>query len=173
MRISAALLLALLAPPALAAAPDINIDPDGQIGLIDWGMYSGVDVGVVQAPGTVEGLWHEVDGVRLITQTQTICAGEGTMFGIRYRLQAQPGDAAWAMEVRTEHPLLIAPNGRSGTSGDYTTMLGQNATGYSGWTVRYPYEHVPGDYTFSILHDGVVKLRKTFHLEFECTQPVS
>jgi len=173
VRTSLALLLALLAPPALAAPDDLNIDPNGEIGLVDWGLYSGRDVGTVAADGTVEGMWHEVTDVHLVTQTQSICAGDGTMFGIRYRLESQTGDASWTMEVRTDHPLLIAPNGRSGTGGTYSTVLGQNATGYSGWTVRYPYEHVPGDYTFSILHEGAVKLRKTFHLEFDCTQPIS
>ncbi len=163
----------MLATPALAAPPDIDVDPEGEIGLVDWGLYSARDVGAVASDTTVEGLWHEVTDVQLVTQTVTICAGDGTMFGMRYRLGAQVAGPGWEMEVRTDHPMLFAPSGRSGNSGTYETALTAGTTGYTGWTVRYPYEHVAGDYTFTLSHEGQVKLRKTFHLEFECVPALS
>jgi hypothetical protein len=173
VRASLAGLFLLLAAPAWAAPPDVDADPKGEIGLIDWGLYSADDVGSVKSDTTVEGRWHEVTNVHLVQQATSICAGDGTMFGMRYRLGDQVTDPAWELQVQTSHPMLFAPSGRSGNSGFYETTLQVGATGYTGWTVRYPYEHVPGDYTFTLLHDGVVKLRKTFHLEFECTAPMS
>jgi hypothetical protein len=167
----AALLLA--SGPAVAAGPDVDIDPNGEIGLVDWGMYSGRDVGVVMSDTTVEGLWHRIDSVTLLARGTDICASAGTMFGIRYRLTDQAVEDHWDMEVRTEHPLLHAPSGRSGTGGVYATGLARGGDGYSGWTVRYPYEFVPGDYTFTLLRDGAVKLRKTFHVAFDCAAAVS
>ncbi len=173
MRVSLACLLALLALPAWAAEPDVDVDPDGEIALIDWGLYSAVDVGAVTSDTTVEGLWHEVSDVHLVLQTVSICAGDGTMFGLRYRLTDKVVDSSWDLEVRTAHPMLFAPSGRSGNSGYYATALARGTTGYTGWTVRYPYEHVAGDYTFTLVHAGHVKLRKTFHLEFECVPALS
>jgi hypothetical protein len=175
VRISTVLLALLLALPGLARAaePDIDVDPDGEIGLVDWGLYSARDVGAVKSDTTVEGLWHEVTDVNLVLQTVNICAGDGTMFGLRYRLTDKVPEPSWELEVQTAHPMLFAPSGRSGNSGFYATALTRGTTGYTGWTVRYPYEHVPGDYTFTLLHDGHVKLRKTFHLEFECVPATS
>ncbi len=173
MRASTGFLLLVLTTPALAAPADIDVDPDGEIGLVDWGIYSARDVGAVKSDTTVEGLWHEVTDVHLVTQTVTICAGDGTMFGMRYRLGEQVKEPTWELEVQTAHPMLFAPSGRSGNSGFYATALTSGTTGYTGWTVRYPYEHVPGDYTFTLLHEGQVQLRKTFHLEFECVPAMS
>lgn len=161
----------LAAAPVLAAEPDIDAGPE--IGLLDFGTYSGRDAGVVFSDTTVEGAWHRLDSVKLLERGTDICAGDGTMFGIRYRLSETAAQDFWQIEVHTAHPMLHAPNGRSGIGGVHVTGLLRGDAGYSGWTVRYPYEHVPGDYTFSLVHDGQVKLRKTFHVAFDCVPLVS
>jgi len=163
----------LLAMPAAAAEPDIDVDPVGEIGLLDWGTYTGRDVGAVSAENTVEGMTHRLSDVKLVQRGTEICAGQDTMFGIRYRLTDKAREDHWALVVETRHPMLHAPNGRSGDRGSYVTGVSHESDGYTGWTVRYPYEFVPGDYSFALLHDGVVKLRKTFHVAFDCVPLVS
>jgi hypothetical protein len=165
--------LLVAAVPAAAALPDVDIDPQGEIGLVDWGLYTGRDAGVVVSDTTVEGLWHRVENVRLVERATEICAGQETMFGIRYRLTDQAAEDHWDLEVRTDHPLLHAPSGRSGMGGTHITSLSRGGNGYSGWTVRYPYEFVAGDYTFTMLHEGRVVLRKTFHVAFDCVPLIS
>lgn len=165
--------LVLASGSAVAAEPDIKISPGGEMGLVDWGTYAGRDTGETVAEDTVEGRVHQQSGTTLLQTGDEICAQAGTSFGIRYRLDAGIADAEWILDVRTTHPLLVAPSGRSGTTGAYQTHILSGSQGYSGWTVRYPYERVAGDYSFSLLHDGRVMLRKTFHVAFDCTVPVS
>ncbi len=165
------LLAVAAAPDTLApvSGPDIDVAPGGEIGLVDWGLFSGHSVDTVPSEGTVEGAWHHVENLRPIEQTTEICAGAGTMFGIRYRLSDNAADDLWTLEIRTQHPMLHAPSGRSGDTGSYLTHLTRGSLGYTGWTVEYPYEHVPGDYMFSLVHNDQTVIRKTFHVTFACT----
>lgn len=163
-----------VAAPAAAETPaDVVISPDGAMGLIDWGLYEGHDVGSDPAGDTVEGRVHRSDGIVLLRQVMDICAREGTTFGIRYSLSEKPNALPLVLDVTTDHPMLVAPSGRSGTRDVYKKVMRYGSASYNGWTVSFPYEHVPGDYTFSIVANGVVMLRKTFHISFDCNTPVS
>lgn len=173
VRIDLILVGLLAASPVLAAESDVFISPDGQLRLQDWGTYVGRDAGVVAADDTVEGKVHRQEDTTLLEQGDTICARSGTTFGIRYRLADSVTDPNWDIMVDTRHPLLVTPSGRSGVSGSYTTTMMRGHTGYTGWTVRYAYEHVAGDYIFTLMHGGAAMLRKTFHVTFDCTVPVS
>ncbi len=170
-------LLLLAASPAAAASPDVSISPDGEMGLIDWGIYDGVDTGETVAENTVAGVMHTTSDLKLVKQATDICAQKGTRFGIRYRLDDQPGKPTDGLpeliDIVTEHPLLQAPSGRSGTRGSYRKLMRRGTRGYTGWSVDLDYERVPGDYTFTLLQNNAVLLRKTLHVSFDCTAPVS
>jgi len=173
----AALLAVVLATAsvgrALAAPPDIDRSADGMLEVTDFGTYRLALVGKSAAPDTVSGTQNTVDDVALLRPGSEVCAVLGTSFGMRYQVSGDLPDPLWRVEVQADHPMLHYANGNSGTHGVYARLVTAGTETYNGWTFEEPGELEPGDFTFTILRGGEVKLRKTFHVRVDCSASVS
>lgn len=168
-----AICLLLGTAPAQAAPPDVLESPNREMTMTDWGVYDGIDLGINPARDTVAGTMTNSRIHGLLEQTDRICASDGTRFGIRYRLHGDPNQLPWVLNIQTDHPFLQSPTGRSGSQGTYKRLMRHGTQSYSGWSFAEPYEMVPGDWTFTIIQNDEVMLRKTFHIVFDCGAPTS
>lgn len=160
----------------LAAPPlqDVDRSAHGEVEIVDFGTYHMVDLGQVPAPGEISGEMTETEShVDLIKPGSDICAALGTAFGMRYQVSPDLDDAGWLIEDVVDTPMLHYPNGRSGTHNVLPRLTQRGEITFNIWGFDKPAELVAGDYTFSVVRNGQVMLRKTFHVRTDCEQALS
>lgn len=146
-RILAAAALALLAPPALAAA-----DPP-RVEIIDYGIYETGARTTVPMPISVSGKMNLVANVRLTAKTREVMGQLGTSFGFRYRILGVPNGAN--VVIRTRHPRLTNPEtGRSMNYGEREQSVSPGGDRYTGYSFDATYEIAEGEWSFQIIYEG-------------------
>ena len=124
----------------------------------------------IRDPSTVEGDTEPVrtvDGVRVVQRTSHIEAQLCRRFGIRFILEGMGADGTLNVTVQTRHPPITRPGGQVSTGSRYPSSVSAGRPGWVGFTFDYPYELVPGAWTFAIQSGPEVLAEQ----QFEVTAP--
>jgi hypothetical protein len=152
---ASALLAFLPIVPAAAASPQAQI--------LRWGNYAvGDDFGPLPSRYRQQTLSdvEMTDPPRFLTETDHIVARLCTRFGVEYRIS--DAGTGGVLTVRVTHPRQERPDGKSATVDEFDTPLGADSPKYTGFEFDYPWELVPGTWTFTLLIDGRVIGEKSF-----------
>jgi len=164
--------LIVVAPTARADAPDILAGRGVQI--TGYGLWEPDDKPAVAhfAPGSVEGVLRSYGGSRLVLETSEVCAHLHTRIGIFFRLEPSVAQTWWDVTVWGDHPELVTTDGRHETRAEWEWWAGRNES-MAGLSMDKPYQVLPGLWTLSLVHDGEVVARKSFHVSVHCDAPIS
>jgi len=100
---------------------------------------------------------------RLLERTGRVEARLCHRFGIWFDLPyGVPGFPA-SVTIRLTHPVLVRPDGRSGTVETWPQQVGTNGS-MAGFTFSEPWEVAPGTWTFAILSGGTVLAEQAFEV---------
>ncbi len=103
------------------------------------------------------------EGVRLLHHTDRIEAAPCRRFGAWFQLQPPGEGGLLPITQRLTHPLMIRPDGVSGTvEADDGLLDGEPVL--SGFSFTYDWEMVPGTWTFALLSGGKVLAEKSFEV---------
>ena len=155
------LALLALATPA-RAQPSLRITDYGEFTISR-------ELGI-RDPSTVEGDTEPVrtvDGVRVVQRTSHIEARLCRRFGIRIALEGMGTDGILGVTVQTRHPPIARPGGHVSTGSRYPSSVSAARLGWVGFTFDYPYELVPGTWSFAILSGADILAEQ----QFEVTAP--
>ncbi len=114
-RVLAALALLAVSGAATAQAQDrAGAVRENGAAILDYGIYTHSDLGLVEAPGDISGWRFTAANVRLLRRTRTILAQPGLTFGMRFRVtDARLIGKTLTLVIR--FPTMTNPaNGKSG-----------------------------------------------------------
>lgn len=147
--------------PSLAAAQDAP-----QVKVVEFGEYTvsnerprpDLDSG---SSGVTERIYSE--GAKLLRRTNRVEARLCVRFGVWFQLAAPDAGRPIPVTARLTHPLLVRPDGQSGTVElDASVLDGEPSL--SGFSFDHPWEAAPGTWTFAILSGGKVLAEQSFEV---------
>ena len=154
-----AITLIFIFSPLLLAAQEItgNIE--------EYGIYNPVGTQkTISAPKTAAGHSTFGDFVKIKT-TDTIPVIKGLSFGIKWSAYGFQDVSKIEITHLLEHPPLTKPNGivsnKSVETYFYKPVKGKISHS-EGYSFTEDYELVEGEYTFSVIYNNIVILKKTF-----------
>ena len=129
--------------------------------------------GEVVAEGVGEAtLWPgNLAGVTGVTTPKVIHPGhqiEGgycRQFGFSFRARNLTGDQTAPIMIQVTHPTWTLPDGRTGTTETWTSVLQGRSWGYVGYAFTEAWSLVPGVWSFTVSQDGRVLTRQDFELQ--------
>ncbi len=138
---------------------------EGTVRIVSFGEFSVARELGFRDPATIDGDGEPVrtvDGVRVIQQTSRIEARLCRRFGIRFALEGMGPDGVMDVTIRTRHPPMNRPGAPGGEGTQYKASIGAERPGWVGFTFDYPYELVPGKWSFALLSGGQVLAEQVF-----------
>ena len=153
-----ALILCLIATPAIAQAPDTVSD---RILSLETGVICPPEsVGIVPAPGTVAGTTHLIEGdPPFVSTAARVPAVIGIGFGAKAMAAGLFGLSD--VDVVVTHP----PMGETGaTRQTYRTSINAMEPSFTFYQFDYDYELLPGAWQIEAQKDGETLYRKTFEV---------
>ncbi len=145
--------------PALAQdAPKVAVVEFGEYTVRREVPLNGLRIG---STGVTERVSSE--GVQLLRHTDRIEAAPCRRFGAWFQLQPPGEGGLLPITQRLTHPLMIRPDGVSGTvEADDGLLDGEPVL--SGFSFTYDWEMAPGTWTFALLSGGKVLAEKSFEV---------
>lgn len=164
----AAALWAGLGLPAAAEAPRVDT-----IRILRFGEYHDTLVRTEQVPEAATGNWRVVTDVRLLQETDTLCARLGLNFGFEYVLEGHPAGTTVQVELITRFPEpgLVNEAGRRFLVNSRPWPLTIGGYAFRSYLFEVAWEMVPGQWTFEIHHQGRKIGEKSFTIIGAC--PIS
>lgn len=158
------LVLTLLVPTAIAAAPAASARDGASVIVEDYGVYETRADKRVPHPNSATGEMNIISHLRFLRKAKTISAQLGRSFGWRYRLKGVPDNAQ--VTFRTLHPPITNPDtGRTKTSSWRTiTVKKPFNLRYTGYTFDYSWELAEGRWAFQVLYGGKVIGERAFNI---------
>ena len=148
---------------AQAVTPDWTMLPVGEI--TDYGICLRRDVESYSQPQSTAG-YATIGDLVLIQRTDEVPMRKDVGFGFRWKARNLPEQAV--ITYRVDHPPITRPDGKKLTSFEEPmkkeTKLGVLETADC-YFLSEDYELVPGTWTLSVLHKGVLLVRHSFYVK--------
>lgn len=103
------------------------------------------------------------EGARLLRRTSRVEARLCVRFGAWFAAVGTGPDGMLPIVSRLTHPVLVRPDGRSGTEETDEGVL-TGTPSLSGFRFDHPWEAVPGTWTFAVLSGGKVLAEQSFEV---------
>ena len=103
------------------------------------------------------------EGARLLRRTTQVEARLCVRFGAWFQAVGAGPDDMLPIVSRLTHPVLVRPDGQSGTEETDEGVL-TGTPSLSGFRFDHPWEAVPGTWTFAVLSGGKVLAEQTFQV---------
>ena len=168
---TAALLTSLLLLlPLVAAAAQEPV----AIAITAYGTYTSKLQSKDPTDTAVTGFINRVTDVKLIEQTDKLCARLGLDFGLDYLVHGttagvRPGaPVELQMVTRFPAPGIVDPQGRRFATSTYTQQTSIGGTGYRSYTFEYAWEIVAGEWVFEFHHRGRKIAEQRFTVATAC-----
>ena len=105
--------------------------------------------------------------LRYLDRTDRIPLRVGVVMAMDYEVSGVPGDRVVTLHNVKRYPLMTAPDGRTSTQSSATVNARSSNGRWRGrqyWVFEqeYPFELVPGIWTFQVFHENCLLLEKTF-----------
>jgi hypothetical protein len=153
--------VSFIGAPFTVKAADIDV-----LDIIKFGIFKAELISKEEAPGAAAGRKNIIKNVVLVEQTANIPAYVGTRFGFEFIIKGRPAGDKVDLTYKYFHPLITNPQtGKLFTSQEITSKNKEigKATSIS-YTFDYPWEMVPGEWTFQIFHNDKKMAEKSFYI---------
>ena len=144
--------------PAAAQQADVIVKDYGEYVVQREDEMPGMPEGSSGVTGRVSSV-----GARLVRRTTRIEAGPCRRFGAWFQPRRPLPGGFLPITARLTHPVMIRPDGRSGTVEADTGFLGDEPM-LSGFSFTFDWEMVPGTWTFAVLSEGRVLAEQSFEV---------
>lgn len=170
--------LALLAALAIAsprAEAQATSPPPPRAEIVEYGEYQTAPRAHLEsAPDTAAGVIGRSDGSGpsvLLARTAEIAAAEGVAFGIMVGVPGLATDQTLPVTVRLDHPPITAPDGRVWRTETFPAELSAKP-GLLSFCFEERWELVPGEWTYTLLHEGRPIASQRFTITLDPTRTV-
>ncbi|MGH8046656.1 MAG: DUF3859 domain-containing protein [Chthoniobacterales bacterium] len=133
--------------------------------LTAYGTFEEKSADNVRSPLTAAGYTIRNSDEKLLKTTAVIEAKVGTSFGIDYILYGRPVGRQLNLFIRLRRPAITNPaTGETTTVDENVTPAWISLQKHDGFRFEYPWELVPGKWTFQVFHDSKLLLEKEFEV---------
>ena len=150
--------VAAMAPAAAADLPEVVVREYGEYAVQREDELPGMPAGSSGVTGRVSSV-----GARLLHRTARIEAGPCRRFGAWFQPRHPLPDGILPITARLTHPVMVRPDGRSGTVESDAGFLGDEPM-LSGFSFTFDWEMVPGTWTFAVLSGDKVLAEQVFEV---------
>ena len=147
-----------VAPAAAADLPEVTVREYGEYTVQREDELPGMLAGSSGVTGRVSSV-----GARLVRRTVRIEAGPCRRFGAWFQPRHPLPDGILPITARLTHPVMVRPDGRSGTVESDAGVLGDEPM-LSGFSFTFDWEMVPGTWTFAVLSGDRVLAEQVFEV---------
>ena len=116
------------------------------------------------------GFVNRVTNIRLVEQTDRICARIGLSFGLYYQVIGTPEGAPVDLQMVSRYPApgVIDAKGRQHPISTFTSKSAIGSTSYRSFTFEYAWEMLAGEWVFEFHHKGRKVAEKKFTVATAC-----
>lgn len=138
-------------PMQSAAAQDVRA-----ITITEFGVYTSKLQYKEPSETAATGFINRVTDIKLVEQTDKICARIGLSFGVYYQVTGTPVGAPVVLQMVSRYPApgVVDAKGRHHAISTFTSNGTVGATSFRSFTFEYAWEMLAGEWVFEFHHKG-------------------